>query len=64
MKGKISVGIAVVLTIVVVLGASRLRAQGVLTLEGLAEKLNLLTADQEQLTERVAALEAAAASAM
>ena len=64
MKGKISVGIAVVLTIVVVLGASRLRAQGVLTLEGLAEKLILLTADQEQLTERVAALEAAAASAM
>ena len=63
MKGKISVGIAVVLTIVVVLGASRLRAQGVLTLEGLAEMLTLLTADQEQLTERMAALEAAAASA-
>ena len=63
MKGKISVGIAVVLTIVVVLGASRLRAQGVLTLEGLAEMLTLLTADQEQLTERVAALEAGAAVA-
>ena len=64
MKGRISVGIAVVLAIVVVLGASRLRAQGVLTLEGLAEKLNLLTADQEQLMERMVALEAAAASAM
>ncbi len=63
MKRKIGVGIAVVLVIVVVLGASQLRAQGVLTLEGLAEKLNLLTTDQEQLTARVAALEAAAASA-
>ena len=63
MKRKIGVGIAVVLAIVVVLGASQLRAQGVLTLEGLAEKFNLLTADQEQLTARVAALEAAAASA-
>lgn len=63
MKGKISVGIAVGLTIAVVLGASQLRAQGVLTLEGLAEMLTLLTADQEQLTARVAALEAAAASA-
>ena len=62
MKGRISVGIAVVLTIMVVLGASQLRAQGVLTLEGLAEKLNLLTVDQEQLTQRVAALEGAAAS--
>ena len=63
MKRKIGVGIAVVLAVVVVLGASQLRAQGVLTLEGLAEKFNLLTADQEQLTARVAALEAAAASA-
>jgi len=63
MKRKIGVGIAVVLAVVVVLGASQLRAQGVLTLEGLAEKLNLLTTDQEQLTARVAALEAAAASA-
>ena len=63
MKRKIGVGIAVVLAIVVVLGASQLRAQGVLTLEGLTEKLNLLTTDQEQLTARVAALEAAAASA-
>ncbi len=63
MKRKIGVGIAVVLAIVVVLGASQLRAQGVLTLEGLAEKFNLLTADQEQLTARVAALEATAASA-
>ena len=63
MKRKIGVGIAVVLAVVVVLGTSQLRAQGVLTLEGLAEKFNLLTADQEQLTARVAALEAAAASA-
>ncbi len=63
MKVKIGVGIAVVLAVVVVLGTSQLRAQGVLTLEGLAEKFNLLTADQEQLTARVAALEAAAASA-
>lgn len=63
MKRKIGVGIAVVLAVVVVLGASQLRAQGVLTLEGLAEKLNLLTTDQEQLTARVAALEAAAVSA-
>ncbi len=63
MKRKIGVGIAVVLAVVVVLGASQLRAQGVLTLEGLAEKFNLLTADQEQLTARVAALEAAAVSA-
>ncbi len=63
MKVKIGVGIAVVLAIMVVLGTSQLRAQGVLTLEGLAERFNLLTADQEQLTARVAALEAAAASA-
>ena len=35
---------------------------GVLTLEDLAEKLTLLTADQDELKERLAALEAAAAS--
>ena len=39
---------------------SQLRAQGVLALKNLTEKLNLLTADQDDLKERVAALAAAA----
>ena len=62
MKRKLSVVFAAVLVTVIVLGVARLQAQGVLTLEDLAERLNLLTADQDELKERLAALEAAAAA--
>ena len=62
MKRKISVVIAAVFVLALALSVPGLQAQGVLTLEELAEKLNLLTADQEQLQARLIALEAAAAA--
>ena len=62
MKRKLSVVIVAVLVTVIGLGVSRLQAQGTLTLEDLAERFQTLTADQGQLRERLAALEAAAAS--
>ena len=62
MKRKISVVIAAVFVSALALSVPRLQAQGALTLEELAQKLMLLTADQEQLQARLAALEAAAAA--
>ena len=47
---------------VALLGAHQLQAQGTLTLENMAERINLLIAGQDELTERLAALEAAAAA--
>lgn len=62
MKRKFGVIAVAVLAAALIFGVSRLRAQGELTLEGLAERLALLMAGQEQLDARLAALEAAGAA--
>ena len=61
MNRKLS--IAALFAVALLLGASRLQAQGVLTLEDLAEKLAALTSGHDEMQQRLAALEAAAASA-
>ena len=58
MKRKTGVGIVSVLVVLIIVSASQLQAQGTLTLEGLAERFQLLTSDQDQLREHLAALEA------
>ena len=63
MKRKTVIAIVAVLAVLIVLSASQLQAQGTLTLEGLAERFQLLTSDQDQLKKRLAALETAVASA-
>ncbi|MDE0464610.1 MAG: excalibur calcium-binding domain-containing protein [Caldilineaceae bacterium] len=63
MNRKTGVGIVLVLVVLIILTASQLQAQGTLTLEGLAERFQLLTSDQDQLRERLAALEATAEAA-
>jgi len=62
MRRKMTVVFVAAFVIAIVLGASRLQAQGALTLEGLAERINLLITGQDELTQRLAALEAAAAA--
>ena len=63
MNRKQGIAIAALFAVALLLGASRLQAQGVLTLEDLAEKLAALTTAHDEVQERLAALEAAAASA-
>ena len=62
MKRKTGIGIALVLAVLLILSASQLQAQGTLTLEALAERFQLLTSDQDQLRERLVALEATVAA--
>ena len=61
MRRLATITILVALT-VALLGAHQLQAQGTLTLENMAELINLLITGQDELTERLAALEAAAAA--
>ena len=63
MNRKLGFAIAALFAVALTLGASRMRAQGVLTLEDLAEKLAELTSGHHEVLERLAALEAALASA-
>ena len=63
MNRKLGIAIAALFAVALLLGASRLQAQGVLTLEDLAEKLAALTSGHDEMQQRLAALEAAAASA-
>ena len=58
MKRKMGVVLVSVLVVLFIIGASQLQAQGTLTLEGLAERFQLLTSDQDQLREHLTALEA------
>ena len=62
MKRKTGIGLVLVLVVMIILSASQLQAQGTLTLEALAERFQLLTSDQDQLRERLAALEATVAA--
>ena len=57
MKRRTGIGIVLVLVVLIILSASQLQAQGTLTLENLAERFQLLISDQDQLRERLAALE-------
>ena len=63
MKRLTGVVMAGTLLALIVLNASRLQAQGTNTLEDLIEKFQLLTSDQGELAERLAAMETAVASA-
>lgn len=63
MKRKTSFIIASVLVVLFVFGASQLQAQGTISLGDLLERFQLLSSDQDQFKERLAALEAAVASA-
>lgn len=63
MNRKLGIAIAALFAAALVFGASGLQAQSVLTLEDLAEKLAALTSGHDETLERLAALEAAAASA-
>ncbi len=62
MKRRIAFVIVAAFFIAIVFGASRLQAQGALTLDALAERINLLFTGQDEMTERIVALEAAAAA--
>lgn len=62
MKRKIGVVTVAVLATVLLLGAAQLRAQGELSLEALAERINLLTGGQDEIEARLVALEAEAAT--
>ena len=63
MKRKTGVGLASALVVLIIVGAAQLQAQGTFTLEDLAERFQLLTSNQDQLKERLAALETVVASA-
>ena len=63
MKRLTGVVMAGTLLALIILNASRLQAQGTNTLEDLIEKFQLLTSDQGELAERLAAMETAVASA-
>ena len=63
MKRLTGVVMAGTLLALIVLNASRLQAQGTNTLADLVEKFQLLTSDQGELAERLAAMETAVASA-
>ena len=58
MKRKTGIGIMSGLVVLIIIGASQLQAQGTLTLEGLAERFELMTAGQDGLREQLTALEA------
>ena len=62
MKRKTAIIIAAAFVIALLLTAPRLHAQGTLTLEDLANRINRLFTAQDDLTQRLAALEAAAAT--
>ena len=55
---KRKAGVVLVVVVLIVVGAAQLRAQGTLTLEGLAERFELMTAGQDALREQLTALEA------
>ena len=62
MKRKTAIIIAAAFVIALLLTAPRLHAQGTLTLEDLANRINRLFTAQDDLTQRLAALEAASAT--
>ena len=62
MKRKLTIIILTALTVALLLTAPRLHAQGTLTLEDLAQRINRLFTAQDDLTQRLAALEAASAA--
>ena len=62
MNRQITLTIITALTITLLLTAPRLHAQGTLTLENLAQRINRLFTAQDDLAQRLAALEAASAT--